>query len=723
VPPRRGKVFAATRVKSHLGDTDLTARRPDETVQTLNKSTSEAATAVASQPIVSKRSYCKICTNQCGVVVDVAGDQIVRVKADSDHPLSKGYMCPKGRALGRSHHNPRAITHPLMRIQGELVPVSWDECLDDIAARLRSVVDTYGSNAIGFYFGSGLGMDASGYRMADTFYKSFGAPPKFSPLTIDGTAKVLVATLIGGFPGLNPKTDYDNVDMLLYVGVNPMVSHGHNTGMFNPAAFIRAIARRGEVWTIDPLLTETAKFSNRHIAPYPGKDYAILAWLVREILDGGPINLAQPVSGLEELRAALAGFDRPTAAAIAGVTEQELDDLLVSIRKAGHVTVETGTGVTMSTSANITQWLAWVLMILTGMMNRKGGAWFHPGFIIQYDSFQLPIIDNPFSPGAPTMPDVSGIIGDWPCAALPGEIAAGHIRAVVNFGGSLLRSFPDSNVLAPALQRLDVNVNFEIVENETTALSSHVLPTKDQVERADISFWDTLSASVSMLYTPAVVEPMGERRSAWWVISQLMKRMALAVPEHVPESDQLPGADDAMLATLLAGARCGFDEVAAARHVTKPLEFPGRWVDQHIERFGGWRVAPPKLLEFWAKVRLADESAIGQPRPLRYICRRQRRKLNASLSFLGSPADIILHPDDAAANGIVHGQKVRVRTSRGEIFLTANVSATIRRGVASIPHGHELANVNCLTSVAEVDQMTGMVLYTGIAIEVEPAAA
>ena len=57
---------------------------------------------------------------------------------------------------------------------------------------------------------------------------------------------------LGVLRGCTPKTDNDNVEMLLYVGVNPMVSHGHNTGMFNPAAQIRAIAKRGEVWTIDP---------------------------------------------------------------------------------------------------------------------------------------------------------------------------------------------------------------------------------------------------------------------------------------------------------------------------------------------------------------------------------------------------------------------------------------------------------------------------------------
>ncbi len=197
----------------------------------------------------SHRTHCKICTNQCGVVVDVEGDQIVKVRGDFDHPLSKGYTCPKGRALAGYHHNPQAITQPMMRIDGRLTPVSWDACLDDLAARLRTVIDRHGANAVGFYFGSGLGMDASGYRLADTFYKAMtgegGAPPKFSPLTIDGTAKVLVACLVGGFPGLGPRTDDANVDMLLYVGSNPMVSHGHNTGMFNPAGPIRLSSTLG----------------------------------------------------------------------------------------------------------------------------------------------------------------------------------------------------------------------------------------------------------------------------------------------------------------------------------------------------------------------------------------------------------------------------------------------------------------------------------------------
>ena len=678
---------------------------------------------MATQPVESKRSYCKVCTTQCGIIVDVAGDRIVKVRGDREHPYSKGYTCPKGRALGAIHHHEDAISSPLMRKSGTLVPVSWDECLDDIAAKLRSVIDTHGPNAVGIFFGSGLGMDASGYRMAEAFYRNLGTPPKFTPITIDGTAKLMVSSMVGGFPGLLAKPHFDTTEMLLFVGSNPMVSHGHNIGMVNPALSIRAVAERGEVWTIDPLFTETAKFSTRHIAPYPGRDYAILAWLVREILEGGPLNPAQPINGLEDLRRAFAGFDRVTAAAIAGVAEQDLEALLAAIRRKGKVVVETGTGVTMSKSANITHWLSWVLMILTGAMNREGGAWFHPGFHMQFDSFELPVMDNPFTPGPPTMPSVSGIIGDWPCAALPAEIEAGNIQAVVNFGGGMVRSFPDANVLIPTLKQLDLFVTFEVLATETALLSTHVLPTKDQVERPEISLWDTLASRVSMQYGPAMVPPMGERRSAWWVISQIMRRFGMPVAEHVLDDDRRPGADEEMLAHLMShGSRCTFEEAAASRYVERPLEFPARWVDAHIERMGGWKVAPPRLLEFWDEIRRADEAELGQARPLCYISRRQRRKLNASLDFLGSPADIILNPADAATYGISHGQKVRVQTSRGEIFLTANVDAAIREGVASIPHGHGIANVNQLTSVEHVDPMGGQVLYTGIPIELEAIA-
>src|SRR5262249_46912790 len=161
----------------------------------------------------------------------------------------------------------------------------------------------------------------------------------------------------------------------IYIGINPMISHGHTVAMPNPAPTIKATAARGEVWVIDPRQSETAGFASHHMAPLPGTDYAILAYLVRDLLREGADAevLAGRVADAEALRAAVAPFDAQRAARISGVSTDQLAALLASVRKAGRLAVETGTGVTMSEGANLTQWLAWALMILTDSMNRPGG--------------------------------------------------------------------------------------------------------------------------------------------------------------------------------------------------------------------------------------------------------------------------------------------------------------------------------------------------------------
>lgn len=667
--------------------------------------------------------FCRVCIVGCAVVVNVEDEKVVSIKGDFDHPLTKGYTCPKGRALRDVHHGDDAICRPMMRKHGELVPVDWDECLDDLAAKLRHVIDTHGPDSVGFYFGGGFGLDAAARSMQQIMYDALGKPPKFTTITTDTTAKLVMNCAMGGYPGFMTHTDYDDVNLMLYIGTNPMVSHGHITRMFNPAKNIRGVTGRGgEVWTMDPLRTETARFSTRHIQPWPGKDYAILAWVVKQILEGGPVTPAQPIDGLDALREALDGYDLATAAEIAGVPEEDITGLLYAIRRHGGVTIETGTGTGMSPGMNMTQWLAWVLMILTGKMNRKGGVWFHPGFVRPLENAPLPIVMSPFSAGPPTRPDLPKILGETPCAALPGEILAGNIRAFVNFGGGLLRTLPDSNRLAEALKTLDVFVNFDVTANETTDLSTHLMPTKDQLERPDLAMTDILARNVSMQYTQAAVKPLGERRSGWWVIAEICRRVGIPVPDFVPADDSVAENDEFMLSTLLPEtARCTFEEVRQTGYVEREHDFPAAWLDEHIERIGGWKLAPELVLEQWYEKRAEDLAMLGQPKPLSYISRRQRCKMNSGMDVMGEQADILMHPDDAAVYGISNGQMVRVHNENGEITLAAKLDEGMRRGVTSIPHGHRTANVNNLTSSRDkIDRLGGMAHFSGVEIRVAP---
>ena len=508
-----------------------------------------AATTDAETRVV--RSFCRICTAICGIKVEVEGDRVIRVRGDEEHPLSHGYTCAKGRALPEIHHHPDRIERPRLRRDGALEPVTWDDALDDLGDRLRSIVDEDGPGAIGVYFGSGLGMDAAGYRMMEALFAAIGTPAKFSPLTIDGTAKTLVSHLVGGFPGFTGHIDYERTKLVLYIGVNPVVSHGHNIALSDPISAIRAVRDHAEVWVLDPRRTETARLATRHLAPRPGTDHAVLAFLVRELLrDGADPDALEHTVGRDELAGAIEPFTVGHAAEVAGLAEADLQDLLTAVRSAGPVAIHTGTGVTMgAANGNVTAWLSWVLMIVTGAMNQPGGIWFHPGFNLQFDSFELPVLapGDLFGPGPRSRPDAPSFLGEWPCAVLPDEIEAGHIRAVLNLGGSLLASFPDVSVLEPALRSLEVLATTEIIANPTTAISTHVLPTKDQLERADVTLWDFLVPSVSAQRTPAVVEPVGDRRSAWWVLAEIGRRLGhdLADPD---------ATDASMLAATMAAA-------------------------------------------------------------------------------------------------------------------------------------------------------------------------
>ena len=137
------------------------------------------------------------------------------------------------------------------------------------------------------------------------------------------------------------------------------------------------------------------------------------------------------------------------------------------------------------------------------------------------------------------------------------------------------------------------------------------------------------------------------------------------------------------------------------------------WVDRHIERLGGWRLAPRVLID--------QLHALREPAPLVLVPRRQMRRLNAQLEFLGEAAEIVVHPDDAAAAGVSDDQRLIVRSEHGELTGVARVDASVRRGAVSVPHGHAGANVNLLTSKDDIDPVTGMTRYSGVPVSLHPA--
>ena len=201
------------------------------------------------------------------------------MRGDRDHPLSHGYTCPKGRALPQMHHHPDRLERPLMRVDGALRPTTWEACLDDLGERLRAIIEQHGPASVGIFFGSGVGMDAAGYRMAQGLHAAIGTPAKFSPLTIDGTAKVLVADWWAGARPDRPARPRQCDVRRCTSAATPSSRTATRSRLPESASLPSATLRtHAEVWVVDPRRTETARLATHHLAPRPGTDYAVLAY-------------------------------------------------------------------------------------------------------------------------------------------------------------------------------------------------------------------------------------------------------------------------------------------------------------------------------------------------------------------------------------------------------------------------------------------------------------
>ncbi len=181
-----------------------------------------------------------------------------------------------------------------------------------------------------------------------------------------------------------------------------------------------------------------------------------------------------------------------------------------------------------------------------------------------------------------------------------------------------------------------------------------------------------------------------------------------------PELGPDARADD-VLAVRTKHMRVPFEQLAESRYERRDEQRDDAWVDAHLRRLGGWRLAPPLLVEQLAGLgRLETDSLVLIPR-------RQRRHLNAQLRYLGDRPEILVHPDDAVDHDIRDEQEIVVRSANGEIRGPARIDDGVGRGHVSVPHGWDDVNVNVLTSKDDVDPITGMPLYSGLPITITPA--
>jgi anaerobic selenocysteine-containing dehydrogenase len=711
-------------------------------------------------------TYCRICEPLCGLIATVEDGELVQLRPDPDHPLSRGFACPKGIAMTAVQNDPDRVTHPLRRRpDGSFERVSWEEALDDIGARLRRVLDRHGGSGVGWYFGNPSAFSYSHPLWVKGFMDALGSPHLYSAGSQDVNNRFVASQLLYGSPLVVPIPDLARTDLLLIVGANPLVSHGSVlTAPRIKDALHGIVGRAGRVVVVDPRRSETAR-AFEHIAIRPDADAWLLLSILNVVFAEGLEDrraIADQTTGVDVLARLAAAHPPEQTESHTGVDAETVRQLARDLATAGHAAVYGRTGSCLGRRGTLVSFLLDALGVVTGNLDRPGGAIFGTG-PIQIEDLLHRIGADSYDKFRSRIGDFPDVLGTLPASLMAEEITTpgpGQMRALFVSAGNPVLSVPNGQQLEQALGELELMVAIDLYVTETSRYADYVLPGTTFLEREDFpSAFLTFSTTPFVQWTEPVVKPRGEARQEWEIIEAISRRI---------------GTTPASVWALRALGRLGL-RLQPRRLIDLGLRLGPRG-DLFGLRRGGLSLAklgrrphgvvladrhptgvlPKKIFHRDKRVHLSDDAIVAEVAalerqnghdasfPLRLIGMRELRSHNSWMHNVPKlmAGDRVhaarVHPEDAAAHGIEDGAHVRVVSPGGAIELPAKVSDEVMPGVVAVPHGwgHRSpgwrtaasaggANVNLLASSAPADleRLAGMAFLNGIPVRLEAVQA
>ncbi|MGL4176041.1 MAG: molybdopterin-dependent oxidoreductase [Dermatophilaceae bacterium] len=711
---------------------------------------------------------CTLCEAMCGLEVQVADDgAVASIRGNAADPLSRGHLCPKALALPDLHADPDRLRRPVVRDGAGWREVTWDEGVATAARLLVDVQRSHGDDALAVYLGNPNVHSLGAMTHHPALLRLLRTRSRYSATSVDQLPHHVVAHALYGHQLLLPVPDIDRTDLLVVVGHNPMASNGSMWTVPDfPQRRRELRSRGGRLVVVDPRRTETAEVADEHHFIRPGSDAYLLLALVRELLVTGPARPAAWVRGLDSVTAAVSEFTPELAERRTGIRADDVRRLARDLAAAPAALVHGRIGVSTQAHGVVCQWAVQVLNILTGNLDRPGGAMFTP-----------PAVDvvgrGLVGPGGvgrrrTRVRGLPGCGGERPGATLAEEIATpgeGQVRGMLTIAGNPVSSTPGGHLLDRAMGALDAYVAVDLFVNETTRHAHVILPPTGPLERDhyDLVF-HLLAVRDTARWSPALFPREPGTRHDW----EIARDLGLAVLAE--RRRRTPGAKNRRMS--LRGIRSGLDRstLSAVARLRMP---PARQLDLLLRTGGGGlslrtvAAAPngldlgplrPRLpgrlrtpdkrvdiavrtvLEALPALLRAGDAGPG-PGELLLVGRRHQRDNNSWLHNVtrltrGRPRHALLaHPDDLAVRGIRDGDVVRVRSASGEVEVEVAGTDDVMRGVVSLPHGYGHArpgvrmshaaalpgvSANDLTDPAAVDPLSGNAVLNGVPVTLEP---
>lgn len=692
----------------------------------------------------TRHTFCRLCEVMCGLEVTVAGGEVTKVRADGGHPVSRGFACNKGLLTLDIHRDPDRLDHPLVRTADGWRVTSWPDAVDEVADRLRSVVDRHGPESVAIYLGNPNAFNCMAGPAAVMFLLSLGSTRVFSAATQDCANKFTVSEILYGSPTIHPVADLAHTDHLLVIGSNPRISKSSFLSVPDPVAAMRAVVERGGTVTfVNPLRIEPDLGPTVQIRP--DTDPYLLAAMLQHIdrtVGFRTDRYGDAVRGLDELRRWVSPYTPKRVAPVVGVDAEVVEGLAEAFAGAPTASVHASTGINMGRQGTLAYFLVQMLSLVTGNLDRRGGN-VVPARAVGPRPAELP-------PGPESIEETPWGPIRRSAASLPGALLPEYVRhpdvpvrALISIAGNPALSFAGGSAVAEALGELDLLVSIDLYRNATGELAHVNLPAADWFERPDLNvFTQGVQAVPHVQYTEAIVQPRAERRTEAEIFALLSEAMGL--PATFGSG---------------AGAIAMLNDGELAVHGLSVAELAGRdrglalidgdptgtFLTDRLHTVDGRLDCAPELmgLAFERGAALFDEMVAEPEGRLRLITRRTRNTLNSAFANIerlkargAATNPLWMHPEDADERGLAAGDVARVHNHVGSIDAPVALDPNLRTGVVAMTHGfgpaatpgmrvaqaHPGVNVNELapSGPGSFDPLSGMAHLTGIPVEVEP---
>jgi anaerobic selenocysteine-containing dehydrogenase len=710
---------------------------------------------------------CTLCQAMCGLKLEIDGDRIASVRGDENDPFSRGYICPKGVAIGDVHHDPHRLRVPLRRAaDGSFSPIGWDEALDLVEQRLQAVRASGGADAIAVYMGNPIIHNYGALLLRAGVARAVGLRNFFGAGSQDTSPRWAVSYLLYGSSLVTPVPDIDRTQYLLCIGANPWISNGSLMTAPDVRRRLRAIRQRGgRIVVVDPRRTETAREADQWIAIRPGGDAALLLAMVQTLVDDGKVDehrINKMAHGWTEIRPRLAAFAPERVAAGIGIDAKAIRRLAREFADAPTGVVYSRVGVCNSRSGTVATWATDLLNLVAGRLGEVGGAML-PTPAINISALS-PYFNDGYARWRSRLRKLPETAGELPCSVLAEEIETsgpGQVKALITYAGNPALSVPNGQRLAQALSRLDFMVAIDLYINETTRHADVILPPCwTMAEDHFDAFLPNFAVRNVVRWCPPIFQRGPGERADWEILLEIAERLGggasgIGIIDRTLRLARKFGLRWTPKASLDLLLRLGphgdwylpwstglnLKRLMASKHAVDlgPLE-PGV-ARRVLHRDRRIRLAAEPILSALAEFKTNGAAGDGE---LLLIGRRDLRSSNSwmhNIEALVSGRErcvLLVNPHDAERAGVRDGETavLESRVYRGPV--PVHVTDEIMQGVVSLPHGwgHEHirrwqrvaaeragVSANDWTDDGDVEAVVGQSILNGIPVQLKPAVS